>query len=264
MIHSQAVLLAIGIGWDGRRSILAVELANRESRSSWRDSCSSCASGASQASSSWSPTTMPGSDRPSSRSCRRRLGSAATCTSSGTPWTTCRARSMTTACANSGGSMTGATSPRPGAIWRPGLPVAGDLRQAVRLGRGAYRGDPDLLPAAPSASQAPQVDQPPGTPERGDQTAHPGRAHLSQRRELLTPGPGPRSGDARELAGSAPLPQHGRPARAQEGGPAHGGLNPNHLALWTTLRVAHKAHHRNHDRICRELWTQLTGTEWAK
>jgi hypothetical protein len=37
VIRSQAVLLAIGIGWDGRRSILAVELANRESRSSWRD-----------------------------------------------------------------------------------------------------------------------------------------------------------------------------------------------------------------------------------
>jgi putative transposase len=31
------VLLAIGINWDGRRSVLAVELANRESRSSWRD-----------------------------------------------------------------------------------------------------------------------------------------------------------------------------------------------------------------------------------
>jgi putative transposase len=37
VIRSQAVLLAIGIGRDGRRSILAVELANRESRSSWRD-----------------------------------------------------------------------------------------------------------------------------------------------------------------------------------------------------------------------------------
>jgi putative transposase len=34
VIRSQAVLLAVG--WDGRRSILAVELANRESRSSWR------------------------------------------------------------------------------------------------------------------------------------------------------------------------------------------------------------------------------------
>jgi putative transposase len=37
VIRSQAVLLAIGIGWDGRRSVLAVELANCESRSSWRD-----------------------------------------------------------------------------------------------------------------------------------------------------------------------------------------------------------------------------------
>ena len=37
VIRSQAVLLAIGIGWAGRRSILAVELANRESRSSWRE-----------------------------------------------------------------------------------------------------------------------------------------------------------------------------------------------------------------------------------
>jgi putative transposase len=37
VIASQAVLIAIGIDWDGRRQILAVELVNRESRSSWRD-----------------------------------------------------------------------------------------------------------------------------------------------------------------------------------------------------------------------------------
>ena len=36
-VGHQAVLLAIGIDWDGRRQVLAVELANRESRSSWRD-----------------------------------------------------------------------------------------------------------------------------------------------------------------------------------------------------------------------------------
>ena len=34
VIVSQAVLIAIGIDWDGRRQALAVELANRESRSS--------------------------------------------------------------------------------------------------------------------------------------------------------------------------------------------------------------------------------------
>jgi len=37
VIRSQAVMIAIGINWDGRRSILAVELANRESGTSWRD-----------------------------------------------------------------------------------------------------------------------------------------------------------------------------------------------------------------------------------
>lgn len=36
-IRSRAVLIAIGIDWDGRRQILAVELANRESASSWKD-----------------------------------------------------------------------------------------------------------------------------------------------------------------------------------------------------------------------------------
>jgi transposase-like protein len=37
VIASQAALIAIGIDWDGRRQVLAIELANRESRSSWRD-----------------------------------------------------------------------------------------------------------------------------------------------------------------------------------------------------------------------------------
>src|SRR3954452_3354128 len=37
VIRSQAVLVAIGIDWEGRRCVLAVELANRESISSWKD-----------------------------------------------------------------------------------------------------------------------------------------------------------------------------------------------------------------------------------
>jgi putative transposase len=36
-VRSQAVLVAIGINWEGRRNILAVELASRESLSSWKD-----------------------------------------------------------------------------------------------------------------------------------------------------------------------------------------------------------------------------------
>ncbi len=37
VVTSQAVLIAVGIDWDGRRQILAVEMANRESGSSWKD-----------------------------------------------------------------------------------------------------------------------------------------------------------------------------------------------------------------------------------
>ncbi len=36
-VRSQAVLIAIGINWEARRCVLAVELANRESGSTWKD-----------------------------------------------------------------------------------------------------------------------------------------------------------------------------------------------------------------------------------
>lgn len=35
--QSRAVLITLGIGWDGRRHVLSVELANRESATSWKD-----------------------------------------------------------------------------------------------------------------------------------------------------------------------------------------------------------------------------------
>jgi transposase-like protein len=37
VIRSRAVLVALGINWEGRRRVLAVELANRESATSWKD-----------------------------------------------------------------------------------------------------------------------------------------------------------------------------------------------------------------------------------
>jgi putative transposase len=36
-VRSQAVLVAVGISWEGKRSVLAVELASRESVSSWKE-----------------------------------------------------------------------------------------------------------------------------------------------------------------------------------------------------------------------------------
>lgn len=37
VIRSQAVLIAIGINWEGQRQVLAVEMANRESLTSWKE-----------------------------------------------------------------------------------------------------------------------------------------------------------------------------------------------------------------------------------
>jgi len=37
VIRSRAVLIALGINWEGRRRVLAVDLANRESATSWQD-----------------------------------------------------------------------------------------------------------------------------------------------------------------------------------------------------------------------------------
>jgi transposase-like protein len=37
VIQSQAVLIAIGINWEGRRQVLGAQLANRESGSSWKE-----------------------------------------------------------------------------------------------------------------------------------------------------------------------------------------------------------------------------------
>jgi putative transposase len=39
VIRSQAVMIAIAVDWEGRRNVLAVELANRESQSSWKEFC---------------------------------------------------------------------------------------------------------------------------------------------------------------------------------------------------------------------------------
>ena len=37
VIRSRAVLVAIGIDWEGRRQILGMEMANRESSTSWKE-----------------------------------------------------------------------------------------------------------------------------------------------------------------------------------------------------------------------------------
>src|ERR1700682_3258570 len=116
VIVSRAVLIAIGIDWDGRRQILGVELANRESRSSWSDFLRGLKARGSTAWSWSSPTIMRGSRRRFVKSCRKPSGSVATFISSATPWTMYRARSMTIACKSCAGFTPAAIWPRHAAI----------------------------------------------------------------------------------------------------------------------------------------------------
>jgi putative transposase len=132
VVCSQAVLVAVGIDWAGRRQILAVELANRESQSSWkgwptgranppgRASCWACASVVGTGSSSSSPMTMRACGQRSARCCRRRPSRGAMSISSGTPSTICRARPTTTVCKSCGGSTIDASWQRHGLIWPRG------------------------------------------------------------------------------------------------------------------------------------------------
>jgi transposase-like protein len=122
VITSQAVLIAIGIDWDGRRQVLAVALANRESRSSWRDFLLGLKTRGLHG-----VEFVVADDHAGLRAALREVLaeapiSAAMCIFCGTRSTTCRARWTTTACKSCAGCTTGAISPRRAAIWQPGSP----------------------------------------------------------------------------------------------------------------------------------------------
>jgi transposase-like protein len=117
VIVSQAVLIAIGIDWDGRRQVLAVELANRESRSSWRDFLLGLKA-----------RGLHGVER-CARFLRKRLTSAAMCIFCATRSTTCRAGSTTTVCRSCAGCTIGVISSRRAAISPPGSPSG---RRSIR------------------------------------------------------------------------------------------------------------------------------------
>jgi transposase-like protein len=97
VIRSQAVMVAIGINWDGRRCVLAVELASRESKAVGRPFWRDCVSAGSAAYSWWSAMITPDCARPYGRCCRKRCGKGAMCTSCAMRWIICRAKRMTTA-----------------------------------------------------------------------------------------------------------------------------------------------------------------------
>jgi len=104
VIVSPAVLIARGIDGDGRRQILGVELANRESRSSWSDFLRGLKARGLNGVELAVSDDHAGLKAAIRETCRKPLGSAAMSISSATPWTTSRARSTTTAGKSCAGS----------------------------------------------------------------------------------------------------------------------------------------------------------------
>ena len=97
VIRSRAVLIAVGINEEGRRCVLGVDLANRESTSTWRTFLEGSARAGCTASSSWSVTITRDWCRRSGRSVRKRRGSGAMSIFSATRSITCPGRPMMTA-----------------------------------------------------------------------------------------------------------------------------------------------------------------------
>src|SRR5438270_386330 len=130
VIASQAVLIAIGIDWDGRRQ----SLPSRR-RGCWRSSSPTGRADRAGGISCWgsrravctasnlsSPMIMPACGQRCGKLWRRRLTSAAMCIFCATRSTTCRAGSTMTVCRSCAGCMIGAISSRRAAIWPPGSP----------------------------------------------------------------------------------------------------------------------------------------------
>ena len=121
VIRSRAVLVAIGIDWEGRRQVLGVEMANRESSTSWKEFLLGLKRRGlrgvifrRQRRSSWAQAG-------DHRSAARSLLAALLCAFSyATRSIICLARLPTTAWSNCDGFTIDATPRKPAEIWRPG------------------------------------------------------------------------------------------------------------------------------------------------
>jgi putative transposase len=195
VIASQAVLVAIGVDWEGRRQVLAVDLASRESRSSWKDFLLSL-----KARGLHGVEFVVSDDHPGLKAAIREVLPEAI-------WQRCYVHFLRNAldyvprkvdddCLQ---ELRWFYDRRDLGEVRRYRPVAGQVAdqvpQALRLGRGQRRGDAELLPAAARPPQAHEVDQHAGAAQPGDQAAHPCGADLSQCRELSKAGARPRRRD---------------------------------------------------------------------
>ena len=182
VIRSQAVLIAVAVGWDGRRSVLGVELANRESRSSWRDFLLGLKERGLHG-----VEFVVADDHAGLRAALREVLPEAACQR-------CYVHFLRNALDYVPRKVDDdclqelrwlydrrdlGEARRDLAAWLAKWQA--QVPEADRLGRGQHRGDADLLPAAAPAPQAHEVDEHAGAAERGDQAAHPRRPDLSER-----------------------------------------------------------------------------------
>ena len=121
-VQSQAVLIALGVGWDGRREVLAVELADRESASIWKDFLDGLAGRGLHGVEFVVSDDHCGIRKAVRDALPGAACSGATSISSATRSTIFPARRIPTVWWSSAGSTTVGTRPRPGGTSPPGLP----------------------------------------------------------------------------------------------------------------------------------------------
>ena len=210
VIVSQAVLIAIGIDWDGRRQVLAVELANRESRSSWRDFLLGL-----KARGLHGVEFVIADDHAGLRAALHEVLAEAA-------YQRCYVHFLRNALDYVPRKVDDDCLQELRWLYdrRDLFEARRDLAAWLAKWSGKYSKltgwveeniDETLtfyrLPRQHHKHL--KVNQHVGAAERGDQAPHPSRAHLSQWRQLPAAGAGPGGRDPRELARAASLPQHG-------------------------------------------------------
>jgi putative transposase len=216
VVMSQAVLIAVGIDWDGRRQILSVEMAGRESRCAWKDFLVRlkgrglkgvelvvsddhaglvAAIGEVIPEAAWQRcyvhflrNALDHLPRKHGDDCLQELR-----------WLYDR-RDLDEAKADLAAWL---------GKWSVRYPrLTSWVEETIEQTLTFFR--------LPRQHHKPQEHQHAGTPQRGNPPQNLRRAHLSQHRELPTPRPRARRRNPRKLDGGQSLHQHGRPARAQE------------------------------------------------
>ena len=249
VIVSQAVLIAVAVDDDGRRQILAVELANRESRSSWREFLS----GLKTRGLCGVEFVVSDNHEGLKAAIREVLSEAA--------WQRCYVHFLRNALDYVPRKVDDDCLQE--LRWFYDRRDLGEARRDIAQWLAKWQAKyprlcnwvEDNIEETLTYYRLPlphhkhmKSDQYARTLKPGTQAPHPCRAHLPQHRELLAAGAGVGCGDARELAGSDPLSQHGPSQGAQERGPAGLGrltaAGPGRRCAARGLRAAHALHHQ--------------------